>query len=253
MKKASYGIDAPTVVRNLALAGAVSLGLGIFARSDVAADSALSAVAPFFSWLVWPGVAWLLTAWWMLWGSLVFKKRTRDRLLDRVALTGRERVLDVGCGRGLLLIAAAKRLRGKGGAAVGIDLWRTVDQSGNDAGVTRANAEAEGVLDTIALETGDMTKMPFADASFDIVVSSWAIHNVPSADGRKQALREIARVLKPGGRVDILDIGPGRKYGGELVAAGLVEVVTRLDDAIFLIPTWSVRARKRAPAADSLA
>src|SRR5439155_12638481 len=133
-----------------------------------------------------------------------------------------------------------------GARVTGLDLWRTVDQSGNDPEVTKRNARAEGVEERIELHTADMTKMPFADASFDAIVSSWAIHNVPSADGRAAALREIARVLKPGGRVEILDIRPGRRYGRTLAAAGLVDVATRIDNVAFVIPTWSVRATKPA-------
>jgi SAM-dependent methyltransferase len=231
MPRADYGIDAPPVVRNLLLAGILSDSAAIVGpRLDI-------------TWLrffFYPGVAWLVTAGWMILGSKVLKLRVRDRLLERLSIGANDRVLDVGCGRGLLAIGAAKRAA----SVVGLDLWRTVDQSGNDASVTRANAAAEGVAERLVLETGDMTRMPFADASFDVVVSSWAIHNVPSADGRRAALREIARVLAPGGRLAIVDIGPGRGYGAILREAGLSEVTTALDDLVFLIPSWRVSAKK---------
>ena len=175
--------------------------------------------------------------------SRVTKLRARDRLIARAQPRPGERVLDVGCGRGLLLVAAARHVAA--GDAVGIDLWRTVDQSGNDPEVTRANAARGGVADKIRLETGDFTAMPFGDATFDLVVSSWAIHNVPTADGREQALREIERVLKPGGRIEILDIGPGRGYDAVLRAVGLTDVERALDNLAFLIPTWRIRAKKR--------
>ena len=89
-----------------------------------------------------------------------------------------------------------------------------------------------------------MTKMPFKDATFDVVVSSWAIHNVPTAEGRQATLREIARVLEPGGRVAILDIGPGRKYGPALAQAGIAGVKTSLDGLTFFVPTWRVAGNK---------
>jgi ubiquinone/menaquinone biosynthesis C-methylase UbiE len=181
---------------------------------------------------------------WMIVGSRVLKLRARDRLLDSLSLAGTERVLDVGCGRGLLLIGASKRV--PKGRVVGLDLWRTMDQSGNSPDVTRANAAAEGAPDNITLETGDMTKMPFEDAMFDLVVSSWAIHNVPTEEGRTATLREIARVLKPGGRVAILDIGPGRTYARPLKEAGLSDVKTSLDGLTFFIPTWRTTATKPA-------
>ncbi len=57
----------------------------------------------------------------MVWSSRVAKLKLRDRLLDSLALKGDEKILDVGCGRGLLLIGAAKRL--KTGKATGIDVW----------------------------------------------------------------------------------------------------------------------------------
>src|SRR5439155_13457454 len=56
-------------------------------------------------------------------GSCIFKFRERDWLLDMLSIQGNERILDVGCGRGLLLIGAAKRLNSiHGGKAIGIDI-----------------------------------------------------------------------------------------------------------------------------------
>jgi ubiquinone/menaquinone biosynthesis C-methylase UbiE len=221
------------VVRNLALAGVASLAVAVIGPR----------LGPgWLRFLFFPGLSWLATAAWMVLGSKVLKLGVRDRLLERVALRPTDRVLDVGCGRGLLAIGAAKRATE--GRVVGLDLWRSVDQSGNDPEVTRANAAAEQVAGRVELETADMTKMPFADGSFDVVVSSWAIHNVPSAEGRVAALREIARVLAPGGRLAIVDIGPGRRYGAALAAAGLADVATAFDNAVFLIPSWRVTATK---------
>lgn len=234
MAKTDYGIDAPNVVRNLFVAGVLSVALG-FAADRIGA-------LRFWGFLVYPGFSWIAAGFWMLHGSKVRKLAVRDRLLNRVSWRGDEQVLDVGCGLGLLLLGAAKRI--PHGKATGLDLWRTVDQSGNDPKVTRANAVAEGVVDRVAIETGDMTKMPFGDAAFDVVVSSWAVHNVPSAEGRARALREIARVLRPGGRVEILDIR-ALHYAPTLRAAGL-DVHVALDDLIFFIPTWRVSGVKPA-------
>ena len=66
-----------------------------------------------------------------------------------------------------------------------------------------------------------MRHLPFPDESFDVVVSSLAIHNVPAADDRAKALREAARVLKKGGRLMIADIRHVGTYAGELAASGL--------------------------------
>jgi SAM-dependent methyltransferase len=101
-------------------------------------------------------------------------------------------VLDLGCGRGAVLTAVAKRLTT--GTATGIDLWGAEhDQSGNAREATLANAEIEGVSARVRVETGDMRQLTFADASFDLVVSSLAIHNIPSRAGRAGDRRGIPR------------------------------------------------------------
>jgi SAM-dependent methyltransferase len=227
--RGDYGQDAPSLAYGMFAGGLVMIVAGVVLGG-----------APY---LLWPGASIFITGAWMIVGSRVLKMKTRDRVLDRAGLRAGARVLDVGCGRGLLLIGAARRI-GDGNKAIGIDLWRTRDQSGNDPEVTKRNAVAEGVGERIELHTGDMTQMPFADASFDAIVSTYAIHNVPSREGRSKALHEIARVLAPGGRVSIVDIGPGRAYDRELGALGLVDVKKQLDNVDFLIPAWSTTASK---------
>lgn len=154
----------------------------------------------------------------MIVSSRFGKLRARDRLLDALALRGNETVLDVGCGHGLMLIGAAHRL--PKGRTIGIDLWSQVDQHANSPDATRANADAEGVADRVTIQDGDMRKLPFDDASIDAVVSSLAIHNVPSAAEREQAIQEIARVIRPGGSVGILDIAHVSDYARVLEKSG---------------------------------
>ncbi|MBI1743965.1 class I SAM-dependent methyltransferase [Candidatus Acetothermia bacterium] len=219
--KANYGIDAPPVVRNLILAGVGCFALGmvanlLLAQAQLTLVRSLS-LAGFFA-----GIGMWLGAGLMIWSSLYGKFRERDRLMELIDLRGDEQVLDVGCGRGLLLIAAAKRL--KTGKAVGLDLWQAEDQSGNSPRATLANARAEGVFDRVKLETGDMRQMPFADHTFDVIVSSLAIHNVYEKEGRVKALREISRALKPGGRVALLDIQHTEEYSQTLRDLGWMEV-----------------------------
>ena len=98
-----------------------------------------------------------------------------------------------------MLIAAARRL--PAGRAIGIDLWRSKDQSANNIEVTRANVRAAGVADRVELQTADMTQQPFPDASFDVVTSALAVHNIPTAERRERAVDEAMRVLRPGGRL----------------------------------------------------
>lgn len=113
-----------------------------------------------------------------------------------------EKILDVGCGSGLVLNAAAKRLMT--GIAVGLDIWNRQDQTGNHPDAVRRNAQAEGVLEKIEIIDGDFRNMPFDEDTFDVIVSSLAIHNVYDVEARREALNEVIRVLKPGGRFAII-------------------------------------------------
>jgi ubiquinone/menaquinone biosynthesis C-methylase UbiE len=142
------------------------------------------------------------------------KLRIWERELDRAGLHGDEQLLDLGCGRGAVLIAAARRL--PQGRAVGADRW-TSDQSGNRPEVTLANAAAAGVADRVEVHTADMIALPFADGSFDVVTSALAIHNIRNPRGRYLALDEAMRVLRPGGQLLVADPWPmARKYAEHL-------------------------------------
>jgi len=146
-------------------------------------------------------------------------------VLDGLRLRGDERALDMGCGRGAVLVAVSKRLGT--GRVTGVDLWSTHDQSGNAREVTLRNARLEGMQDRIDIETGDMRSLPFPDASFDIVVSSLAIHNISSNAGRAQAIGEAWRVLQPGGRLAIADIRATARYARTLAGLGAIHVERR--------------------------
>jgi arsenite methyltransferase len=139
-------------------------------------------------------------------------------------LHGDERLLDLGCGRGAVLMTAARRL--PRGRAVGVDLWRVRDQSGNSAEATRRNAFLEGVDGRVEVETGDMVDLPFADGSFDVVVSMTAVHNV-GRDRVDRAIDEAVRVLRPGGRLLIADIRFTRRYERRLRELGMRDVTRR--------------------------
>ena len=144
-----------------------------------------------------------------------------QRILDELVLEGDETVLDMGCGRGAVLLAAAKRL--PNGKAVGVDIWQA-DQTGNSSSATLINAEIEGVKDRIELHTGDMTALPFGDNTFDVIVSSLAIHNIPGHDGRRTALNEAIRVVKPGGRLAIADLWETKQHAEHLRNLGWQQV-----------------------------
>src|SRR5262249_22556831 len=140
-------------------------------------------------------------------------------------LRGDERVLDMGCGRGAVLTAVARRLTT--GRVTGVGIWSRRDQSGNASDETLRNSALEGVSDRVAIETGDMRALPFPDATFDVVVSSLAIHNIRLNAERRKAVAEALRVLKPGGRVAIADIRATSIYEDELRKLGAVKVDRR--------------------------
>jgi len=147
------------------------------------------------------------------------------REVDALDLTGAEQVLDLGCGRGAVLLTVARRLTT--GQAIGLDVWQAKDQSGNTEAATRRNADVEGLSDRIDLVTGDMRALPFDDASFDLVVSNLAVHNIPGADDRRTAVTEALRVLRPGGRLLLADAMHTDAYAATLRQAGALDVTVR--------------------------
>ncbi len=240
--RADYGIDAPVVVRNFIVLTIALLVVGFAIRARPVWGSVQfgpNIPRTFLIMGLWFGA----TATVMLWGSRFGKMQLRDRILESLNMTGSEQVLDVGCGHGLMLIGAAKRLTT--GKAFGIDIWNSVDQSGNSVDATLRNGRAEGVEDRIDLRDGDARAIPFPDSTFDIVLSSWVIHNMKSPDDRSKSLDEIVRVLKPGGLVAITDISHARDYARQLEAKGLMDVLVSPPNFLFVIPSHTVSATKR--------
>ena len=160
-----------------------------------------------------------------------------QRMLDTVRWTGAERVLDVGCGPGLSLVNVAKRLTT--GRATGVDKWMVIHgEHHNSKEITWENARIEGVADKIEVLDGDATALPFADDSFDVVMSSFVFHHLP-LEAQLRAAAEAARVTKTGGRILITDDRTGR-LARALVGLGLEDVSNRR----LMFPIHLLSARK---------
>ena len=149
-----------------------------------------------------------------------------QRLLTLAELRDDDVVVDLGSGDGLIPLTAARmnpRLRGWG-----VDIDQKLVERSNE------RAKTEGVADRVEVKTGDARQLPFPDASFNAVVSSMALHNIYDEPGRRQAVAEIARVLKPGGRVLIVDIRHSREYAEELRRLGLPDAAARRSPLSYL-------------------
>jgi arsenite methyltransferase len=195
-RRGSYGIDAP--YGSAFLAGLVVLYLVLAIVTGRArfwlCGTLIAAVEAFHLYFTFRGK-------FVVWAEL----------LDRLRLRGDEDILDMGCGRGAVLL----------------NLWRKVDQSGNSAEATQRNAVAEGVADRVELHTGDLRALPFEDGSFDVVLSSFAIHNISGRVGREKAIGEAVRVLRPGGRLVIADVRATRQHQAQLAKLGMNDVAGR--------------------------
>ena len=208
LRKINYGIDAPGLVRTFFLTG-----FTIFV-----ADVALALVSPnpkpltlgLEILLAVVSIYCLAMGSFMLFYSGRQKIKDREKLLNLATWTGSETVLDVGCGRGLMLVGAAKRLTT--GRSIGIDMWIQRDQTNNSSLGALENAMIEEVRDLIEVKTADMRSLPFTDETFEVVTSTWAVHNLEDATDRQKAIVEMVRVLKKNGLLILADIANQDEY-----------------------------------------
>ncbi|HZY62732.1 MAG TPA: class I SAM-dependent methyltransferase [Edaphobacter sp.] len=219
-----YGIDAPGVVRNLLVIGGICLFIAIVGPHDLHVGSIHVHLDHAF---LWPAVFLIGEGLLMLLYSLNGKFRHRDRMLALHSWRGDEQVLDVGTGRGLLLVGAARRLTT--GHATGLDIWSKDDLSKNSELATQHNLELEGVADRCTLVSEAAQQMPFPADSFDVILSNLCLHNIYNRDARNRALAEIVRVLRPGGIAILSDYKLTAEYASQLRHAGLTVQRTSAD------------------------
>lgn len=239
-RKPDYGLDAPGLQRGFLYGGVAGVVAGRM-LSEYGVTGGKGWAVSTGATVLWTGLSFFVTGCAMYWGSKVGKLHLRDKILNSISWRGDEQVLDVGCGHGLMLLSAAKRL--ESGHAVGIDVWSQVDQKDNSAEATMENARREGVAERVEIKNGDARELPFAENSFDVIVSSFAIHNISDSSGRETAIREIARVLKPGGQLALADIAHTRQYETILRSLGW-QTKRWPPNFLFVTPTRVLRAAK---------
>ncbi len=129
----------------------------------------------------------------------------RQRTVNLAQLQPGEQVLDVGCGTGTLAMEVARRV-GRAGRVAGVD-------PGTEQ-IARARAKAARRHVPIEFQIGVIEQLPFPDQTFDVVLSTLMMHHLP-ASLKRQGLTEIARVLKPGGRLVIADFKRKQERTGQ--------------------------------------
>jgi len=207
-----FGLDAPPVVYGYLVLGLVGAGLLIVALTALSSSVLVG-------WGLWALVLGFGVAALMIYSSKIGKIRVRDRLLDTLRLRGNEDVLDLGCGSVLMMLGAAARATA--GVVTGIDLWRMRDQAGSSRQQCLIKAERIGVSGRVRVVDGDMTELPFPDKSFDLVLACLAVHNLHPAPQRERAIDEATRVLRPGGKLAVIDIAGTRTYLATASKAGM--------------------------------
>lgn len=237
MAQIDYGIDKPERVRLLGMGGIVLVGLGL---AQFIALRGVEETWPVvvLSICLWVGVLLLVVAGIMVWSSQSGKFGMAWRMIEDMNWTGKEKVLDVGCGRGLLTIIAARKL--PLGNVVGIDIWSQEELSDNSAEAAMRNARLEQVGERVSFEEGDVREMKFSRASFDKVISSFALHAIKSRRERTQAVKDMVKVLKPGGQIALLDILHTGEYVKAMEAAGIKGVQRSGMKFLYCMPTRHV-------------
>src|SRR5262249_11433195 len=201
----NYGVDSPAIIATELILSLIAFGVA------AEAPHPLGLPARWVGFVF--GLFFLLGVLGMGFFSQVGKIKIPNPVFDLISWAWDRRALDVGCGRGLLLIGVAQRLTS--GKAVGVDVWVRGALSGNRPEAVFENALRAGVAERVEVREGDARRLPFDDASFDVVVSNFVLHELKTSAERGKMAQEIVRVLKPGGRLALIDF----IFTGECVEA----------------------------------
>jgi SAM-dependent methyltransferase len=238
--KTGYGLDAPRVVIAMAVVGIASVSSGLIFAYVVK----LGQIEPSLSLLAGSvaSLPFLLMAALLYSSSRVGKPSATAGIVGVIPWGGDEVVLDIGCGRGLATVLAAKKLQE--GYCIGIDTWGRSHLSGNDPKSIRANAVKEGVEERVNVVKGDPRAIPLPDSSVDVILSSLALHYMVPAKQRQALFGEIGRTLKSGGYVGIMDNGHGSEYSALLRRLGMTDIRVRALRLTSFPPFHIITARK---------
>ena len=120
----------------------------------------------------------------------------KNRVLDRAAVQNGERVLDLACGTGTLALEVLERA--PGARVTGVDADPEI--------LERARRKADKAGAELAFDEGMSTELPYADETFEVVLSTLFFHHLRD-EAKRDTADEIARVVRPGGRVVVADWG----------------------------------------------
>ena len=163
--------------------------------------------------------------------TCLFRGKGRDlrqRTVTLARLQVGEQILDVGCGTGALALEAQRHV-GSTGRVVGIDP--------GEEQIARARAKAARRHVPVEFDIGVIEQLAFPNQTFDVVLSTLMMHHLP-ASLKQQGLAEIARVLKPGGRLVVADFKRKQDRTGQAArfhagGSGLSELAALVSDAGF--------------------
>jgi arsenite methyltransferase len=236
-KKADYGQDMPGIIISSLLIGTIFIILaGLLYHRYVDGNSHQNLLMA----IVFTTLAVLLFTISIagIWTSRYGKLILRDKVFNILTFNGSESTLDIGCGKGLLLIETAKRT--PNGKATGADLWAKTVEYNYIAEMALENAKTEGVSDRVEVVTADVQAMPFGNNSFDMVMTSLMMHHVPDIN---KALNEMIRVTKPGGIILIADVN-SKRFVPMFKSLGLLKVESQYATRLFFMPAHVITGIK---------